>query len=128
MTETSVAVQRIDAFLSLPEPPPPVHMQPAQQQHATDPGSPAGRRSSSDAPQQRRKFSLELLRGKGPDQRRPPHLALASHQGQQVLDAAAGAGVTVYSVGHVELRGADYDWDRNIEEMAAQVRGEGLGG
>lgn len=91
MTETVIAVQRIDKFLSMPEPPPPVHMR-----HRSACGSgKAGGPGAVDVP--------------------------ADGSGKGGAGGRAGVVMSDLPDGYVELGGADYDWATNVEEMAAQV-------
>ena len=104
MTETYIAVQRIDKFLSMPEPPPPVHMRAK---------SPAGAATQPITATQLTslgpKAGSRLARGQGASTAAEPSVVLCD-----------------YSDGYVELGGADYDWTTNVEEMAAQVSAQDL--
>eukprot|EP00878_Enallax_costatus_P014214 GHUV01014868.1.p1 GENE.GHUV01014868.1~~GHUV01014868.1.p1 ORF type:complete len:677 (+),score=122.01 GHUV01014868.1:181-2211(+) len=101
MTETYIAVQRIDKFLSMPEPPPPVHMRAKSSATAAA--------QSTNATQAGRQSSSGLNTGSRPAQ-------------GEGAGTRADSGVVLcdYPDGYVELGGADYDWSTNVEEMAAQ--------
>lgn len=120
LTETFVALQRIDKFLGMPEPPPAVHMRARQQRSQ----SPAAAAVTAAAPAAAPAV-LPVSKAAGG--------AIAADgvaNGQQQLAVVAAAadggssnGVVVCDLpdGYVELGGADYDWASNIEEMASQV-------
>ncbi|KAF6260228.1 P-loop containing nucleoside triphosphate hydrolase protein [Scenedesmus sp. NREL 46B-D3] len=104
MTETYVAVQRIDKFLSMPEPPPPVHMRAAPAAAAAVAAAASGSRTNVS--------TSSSKTGTG----RP------SVDSTRAAAAAAADAVVLcgHPDGYVELGGADYDWNTNVEEMAAQ--------
>lgn len=119
MTETYIAVQRIDSFLSMPEPPPPVHMQarPAVVITEKTTTAPANTKTANHQ---------DSLR----------HVPTADTVGAAIGDHTSCNGDFIYNDdnddhdvvlcdypdGYVALGGADYDWSTNVEEMAAQVR------
>jgi hypothetical protein len=146
LTETYIAVQRIDKFLSMPEPPPPVHMRAkpaaAFAGDAAACAPPAGQRISSKADATGR-LSTDLaeceaaarstkgsglmsrVMRKSSEQQRESTVLPAA---EAAAAAADGVVLCGYPDGYVELGGADYDWNTNVEEMAAQVRHQGFDG
>jgi hypothetical protein len=121
LTETFVALQRIDKFLGMPEPPPAVHMRARQQRSQ----SPAAAATAAQA-------VLPVSKAAGGAGAAADGAANGQQQQLAVVAAAAvdgssdgsSNGVVVCDLpdGYVELGGADYDWASNIEEMASQVR------
>lgn len=126
LTETYIATQRIDKFLSMPEPPPPVHMRAKPAAAAAtaaneSPASlaPAGGNAAVGSSQQA--SEPEVIHQQAGQQ----HVngARATPVLQASVGAAGAIGVVLcdHPDGYVELGGADYDWNTNVEEMAAQV-------
>jgi hypothetical protein len=148
LTETYIAVQRIDKFLSMPEPPPPVHMRAKPAAAAAAAGGanplPTSSMTSSSSKVATSTPSVDptlLFAGaapaaaaaatsgsKGPGLlSRVTRRSIDQHAQQKSAAAAAAAadGVVLCDRpdGYIELGGADYDWNTNVEEMAAQVSG-----
>jgi hypothetical protein len=132
MTETYIAVQRIDKFLSMPEPPPPTHLYNRYAAAATGrPGS-TGRvavaglvQGGAAVPSHRQQQQQRKLVQQ--PQQQADDIPVADRVDGGGVDAAAAAavanrGVTLSDLpdGYVELGGADYDWNTNVDEMAAQ--------
>jgi hypothetical protein len=111
LTETFVALQRIDKFLGMPEPPPAVHMRARQARRpqspaaATAPAGAVGRAVDSDG------VHKQAMNG----QQQP--------MGANIDSKGSDSGVVLCDLpdGYVELGGADYDWITNMQEMASQV-------
>lgn len=145
LTETFVALQRIDKFLGMPEPPPAVHMRARQQsQQVSQAASPA---AAVDTP------TAAAAAAAAPEVALGAPAAAATQAGVVVTDAGSAekqpvngqqqaarvvagdsssgssssqeGGVVMCDLpdGYVELGGADYDWVTNMQEMASQVRG-----
>lgn len=132
LTETFVALQRIDKFLGMPEPPPAVHMRARQQ-----PPSPAAA-AAGPAGEVGKQGQQAAAAGVGEVPANGATLHTANGQQQQLVAGLVQAGkgdsngssngVVVCDLpdGYVELGGADYDWITNMQEMASQVRAGGL--
>jgi hypothetical protein len=134
LTETYIAVQRIDKFLSMPEPPPPVHMR-AKPAAATAAGTAADavQSSSKTAAASRLSTDAEAAAAGGSKgsgllshiRRKSTEQQQQQQEGRQVpAGSAAAEGDVVmcrHPDGYVELGGADYDWNTNVEEMTVQV-------
>lgn len=130
LTETFVALQRIDKFLGMPEPPPAVHMRSRQQQQ--QPQSPAAR-SAGKANPAPAADSAAISNGHGSqvNQEMSPSAEPQSTQQQPSVAAGNGStgaadnsnGVLICDLpdGYVELGGAEYDWIINMQDMASQV-------
>jgi hypothetical protein len=137
LTETYIAVQRIDKFLSMPEPPPPVHMRAKPAAAATAAAAaaagPAANVLSSSNKATSGRLSVDSIGAaaaaggsKGTGLLSRVMRRSIDQQGQQKSTAAVAAaadGVVLCDQpdGYIELGGADYDWNTNVEEMAAQV-------
>eukprot|EP00879_Flechtneria_rotunda_P017481 GHRR01018328.1.p1 GENE.GHRR01018328.1~~GHRR01018328.1.p1 ORF type:complete len:1541 (+),score=583.94 GHRR01018328.1:446-5068(+) len=139
MTETWIAVQRIDKFLSMPEPPPPVHMRakPAAKEEATPETanratkyagvSPVASTFAADGRDENDTQGLQQKQQgsqqQQPRQRKPLQWQQwwgRRNQQQRPSTSSENGAATSYPDGYVELGRADYDWNTNVEEMAAQ--------
>lgn len=128
LTETFVALQRIDKFLGMPEPPPAVHMRAREQRRSASPAAtePAGVTGSTGKDVNRAVGAVSAA-GNGVQKQ----AANGQHHQQKSAvvvggDSSSGSdnGVVMCDLpdGYVELGGADYDWVTNMQEMASQVR------
>ncbi|GBF93736.1 hypothetical protein Rsub_06068 [Raphidocelis subcapitata] len=112
LAELKVSLKRIDDFLSMPEPPPPTHQR----------GAAAANGAAADgggaAP--RKRLSLDLL------WRRPGSSRAASGEVPAAAPEADGGGAV--PVGGLRLGGADYDWNRNMDQLGLPSRGPSGGG
>lgn len=127
LTETFVALQRIDQFLGMPEPPPAVHMCARQQRSSQSPAAAVAVITAAAAVAAPAVLPVSKAAGGAVA---PDRVANGQQQLGVVAAAADGGssdgssnGVVVCDLpdGYVELGGADYDWASNIEEMASQV-------
>jgi len=128
LTETFVALQRIDKFLGMPEPPPAVHMRSRQQQQQEQSPAPAGKASPTPAAD---RAAISNGHGSQVNQQDSPQAEPQSNQQQPSVAAGSGStgaadnsnGVLICDLpdGYVELGGAEYDWIINMQEMASQV-------
>jgi hypothetical protein len=144
LTETFVALQRIDKFLGMPEPPPAVHMRArTSAQKLSQAAAPAAAVDAAAAAAAA-VAAAPLAQATAAKQADGAEV-LGSNEQKQVVngkqqqaaklvvaDSSSGSssqegGVVMCDLpdGYVELRGADYDWVTNMQEMASQVR-EGL--
>jgi hypothetical protein len=108
LTETFVALQRIDKFLGMPEPPPAVHMRARQARRSQSPAAAAGAAGNAVDSSGVHKQAL--------NGQQPPAGVVGDSSGSD-------SGVVMCDLpdGYVELGGADYDWITNMQEMASQV-------
>lgn len=129
LTETFVALQRIDKFLGMPEPPPAVHMRARktqQQQASQSPAKASGSTAAAVA-------GINGARGTpitAQQEQEQPQQASIQQQPSVVAEGSSSIGgrsspdgIVVCDLpdGYVELGGADYDWTTNVQEMASQV-------
>jgi hypothetical protein len=144
LTETFVALQRIDKFLGMPEPPPAVHMrarQQAQQPSGAAPPAAAAAVNAAGATAVTATAAVALAAPTAPATEAGVVVADSAQEKQPVNgqqqpacvvaggsssgDSSQEGGVVMCDLpdGYVELGGADYDWVTNMQEMASQVRG-----
>lgn len=131
LTETFVALQRIDKFLGMPEPPPAVHMRARQQQRSQSPEAGAVVTAAAPAAAAAAPAVLPVSKAAGgavaangvanSQQQLAAVVAAAADGGSSSDSSSDGVVVCDMPDGYVELGGADYDWASNIEEMASQV-------
>ncbi|GFR41484.1 hypothetical protein Agub_g2175, partial [Astrephomene gubernaculifera] len=120
LTELRISLQRIDAFLSTPEPPRPAQQQQYQQQQQQQ-------QQSQQQPQQPQQ--AEQRQDSRPTEQQQQHQEALGGQ----PDSAGCDGDTDSSLpdGYVAMGGADYDWSRPFgrdEVLVIDTHGTALGG
>lgn len=105
-----MALQRIDRFLGMPEPPPAVHMRAKKKQRQQQPVAAADGAAVNGVPHTNGIASSAAAAPGG-----------ASSDGGGSGSSESGVVECDLPDGYVELGGADYDWITNMQEMAAQV-------
>lgn len=112
LTETFVALQRIDKFLGMPEPPPAVHMRARQARRAQSPAAAAavggGKAATGNG------VNKQAVNGQ-------QHAAVVADDSSRGGGSDSGVVMCDLPDGYVELGGADYDWITNMQEMASEV-------